>query len=264
MNRYQKIFSQLVLEGKGQHDGLFVTKPGVVLIKNGDIVTNEAKVIAESLNIYPDQNDDLLVGEFCARITYLAFPKEMETAEEARKYHEKMHELGHLSVYKMFKKSHVFLIAGCSLETALEFIAHNEGRVARLTSSKTKAMDEPFYRLQGNDAQQKIQREIVENYISKRESVRGSLSDEEKKENREFINMTAPGSKCTAFLIGMDLMDWHRTLIGRLDNVGVETEMQEVCEMVRASLKKVDKTELILTKDEYYALNNSAKQDLPS
>ncbi len=45
-----------------------------------------------------------------------------------------------------------FLLAGLSLETSLEFIAHSEARVARLTSSKTAAMSSPLFRLQGRYA----------------------------------------------------------------------------------------------------------------
>jgi hypothetical protein len=56
-------------------------------------------------------------------------------------------KLKHLSVYA--GNDITFLIAGCSIETALEFIAHHESRVARLTSSKTRAMSDTLYSIIG-------------------------------------------------------------------------------------------------------------------
>ncbi len=43
-----------------------------------------------------------------------------------------------------------FLISGVSVETSLELIAHKEASVARLTSSKTNAMNLPLFRVQVN------------------------------------------------------------------------------------------------------------------
>jgi thymidylate synthase ThyX len=94
------------------------------------------------LNINSNQ-DYLSSGEFKGRITYLSFKKE-STEEDAKKYHDLMiKKLKHLSVYA--GNDITFLIAGCSIETALEFIAHHESRVARLTSSKTRAMSDTLY-----------------------------------------------------------------------------------------------------------------------
>lgn len=44
-----------------------------------------------------------------------------------------------------------FLICGISVETSLELVAHKEARVARLTSSKTKASSNLTFRVQGSD-----------------------------------------------------------------------------------------------------------------
>lgn len=41
-----------------------------------------------------------------------------------------------------------FLISGVTIETSLELVAHKEASVARLTSSKTHAMNLPLFRVQ--------------------------------------------------------------------------------------------------------------------
>lgn len=51
----------------------------------------------------------------------------------------------HLSVFSSVVVT--FLVAGISVETTLEFVAHHEGDVARITSSNTKAMNDCYYRV---------------------------------------------------------------------------------------------------------------------
>lgn len=59
-----------------------------------------------------------------------------------------------------------FLIAGVSVESSMELIAHGEARVARLTTSKTSAMSCPLFRLQGDDLL--AQKWLVEQMLEER------------------------------------------------------------------------------------------------
>lgn len=63
-----------------------------------------------------------------------------------------------------------WVIAGCSIEASLELIAHKEAIVARLTSSKTKAMDKPLYRIydtfHNKSLDTRFQKKIIKDLIS--------------------------------------------------------------------------------------------------
>lgn len=101
------------------------------------------------------------------------------------------------------------LLAGISVETSLEFIAHHETKVARLTSSKTKAMCLPCFEI--NNYDQKMMT-LIGRSLKSRSDFSVDLV------NFENINLTLPGSKSTFASFTATLMDWHSILIGRLGN----------------------------------------------
>ena len=58
--------------------------------------------------------------------------------------------------------------AGIALETSLELIAHHEASIARLTSSKTKAMSNPLFRVQGSPDERAAQKAAIRKLLDAR------------------------------------------------------------------------------------------------
>jgi thymidylate synthase ThyX len=167
---YRDTMEKLVTSAGGiVEDHLFVTKPGVVILETTE-PTKEAINIYRTMNIHLEENENnsyLSSGEFKARITYLAYPREQPLDDEkTNAYHNKMiKELKHYSPYD--GTTVTFLIAGVSVESGLEFVAHREATVARLTSSKTHAQDYTLYRIQPHvdvDAQKKLVHSFLETF----------------------------------------------------------------------------------------------------
>ena len=136
MNKYQAKHKILIEESGGKVQDIFVEEVGVLLTKKPS-VSEKALDLFEKLNIDNERPEYEQHAEFNSRLTYLSFKNNKESS---KKYNEKMiNEYGHRSVYN--DEQVTFLIAGCSIETMLEFIAHNEATIARLTSSKTNAQN---------------------------------------------------------------------------------------------------------------------------
>lgn len=75
---------------------LAATREGLV---GCTVATPEAKILFKALNL-PEAADYLVVAEFAARVTYLAFPKSPETLADCIAYLRKMaYEFQHLSVF---------------------------------------------------------------------------------------------------------------------------------------------------------------------
>jgi hypothetical protein len=181
-------------------------------------------------------------AEFNSRITYLSFKDEASSSLEFNS--DMVNRFGHRSVYN---DQHVtFLIAGVSLETCLEFVAHREATVARLTSSKTKSQIDTLYRVFSES-----QKESILKFIEFKNNV-SNIGD------TEIDNMFNLSSKAISFTITMSIKDWHKTLIGRLSNIGVEKEVIEVS--CRIALELKNEFPLVFnTIEEYFATNNDAK-----
>lgn len=209
-------------------DDLFVVKPGVQLLEVSKS-TPFAKDLYESLN-FDNSEDYLQSAEFKGRVTYLSFKNQKGFSND---FHQKMiKDLKHLSIYSGFDVT--FLIAGCSIETSLEFIAHHESRVARLTSSKTKAMNDTLFRVQSPG--QELQMNFIKEFLQLREKYSKYISEDPKETNllnTEEFNMLNLCKKATALTYSMNIKDIHKMFIGRLTE-GNESEVQEICiEMCR-------------------------------
>ncbi len=210
-------------------DGIFVTKPVVKIIKSTQLDRNFADLCTE-LNINSSIPDYLKSSEFNSRLTYLAFPNNPESVHDSFAYANKMiHEYQHLSVYNDFYVS--FLIAGISDETMKELLAHVEHRASRLTSSKTKAQDCTFYRIQGTKAQQQIQKQFIREFLHLRAQVNSSLPN-----TTEFANMMNLPTKVCVLVYSMSLKDLRKMIAGRLPEFGNETEIREVAGLMQAQL----------------------------
>lgn len=258
MNKFKERHIKLI-EGSGGvvTEELFVEKVGVMLTKKSGL-TSDASELFSLMNIDTEETEASQHAEFNSRITYLAFKDEPSSSKE---YNEKMiKEYGHRSVYN--DEIVTFLIAGCSLETMLEFLAHNEATVARLTSSKTNAQDDVLYRVQTKNVSEEFI-EAQKNIIQLNERTRmlnRKFIDENNSLEKEIFNIMNFGCKAVSFTITMSVKDWHKTLIGRLSNSGVESEMIEILSYVTDLLHN-EYPFFFNTKEEYFAMGNEKKYE---
>lgn len=245
MNSFQEKHKKLIEAAGGEVDDIFVLKTGVRITKQSALRNN---YILDTMNI-DTSSQEKAHAEFNARLTYLAFK---DTKEDNNNYIDRMiNEFQHRSI---FNDEYVtFLIAGCSVETELEFIAHNEASVARLTSSKTNAQNEPLFKVFGTDHEIYCQKEIIKKIIKLKDPYREQLSN-------EMFNMLNVGTKAVSFTITMSIKDWHKTLIGRLSNSGVETEMLDICEHIAIQLKE-EYPYFFKSVEDYYDMNNGKKYE---
>lgn len=202
-------------------DERFVTKPGCLIVAE-TAIDPAANALLDAMGISPGA-DYARLGELTSRLSYLSFK---EAADSATNYLDRVaNKMQHMSIFNGTNVT--FLIAGISVETSLELIAHHEARVGRLTTSNTAAMDDPLFRLQGSPMAQRRQRgEIMR--LMDRVPIAG--------EEREFMNMNRPGSKCTAITFTMSLKDFHSFFIGRMPEKGNETEVREVAALMCTQL----------------------------
>lgn len=255
MNKFQKIHKKLIESANGIVNDIFVEKVGVVLTKKS-MLTEEAQLIFDKMNIDEEESLASQHAEFNSRLTYLSFNEKKSSSKE---YNKKMiHDFGHRSIYN--DELATFLIAGCSIETLMEFIAHNEATVARLTSSKTKAQDDCLYRLQKNGFSEEfieLQKSMIKKIIFERSLVdRVKFSSNE----NEVFNIMNLGNKAVSFTITMSIKDWHKTLIGRLSNSGVELEMLEILNSITDILFS-EYPYFFNTKEEYFKMGNNKKYE---
>ncbi len=218
--------SQLILKSGGSiEDSFFVTKPGCMVLAQTE-PTPEALELFTTMNLDKSSPAVHQLVELNAKITYLSFKGSDASSQQ---FHEKMaRELQHLSIWG--NVSVTFLLAGISLETLLELIAHSECKSARLTSSKTKAMNAPLFRVQGTKAEQAFQKQyLLEHMQFRKEAERYQQARELSPQANEFFNILAPGAKASSLSYTMNLKDFHKLFIGRMNEHGNETEVQEIC-----------------------------------
>lgn len=200
------VFTKLINLSGGTLEGEWVTDPGCMIIAKTS-VDGRAFDVLSSLNINPSDPSYEVLGELNAKITYLS------TTDRKDYLKDLVEKSAHFSIFSSFYIT--FLIAGISIETALELIAHREARVARLTTSATKAMDHPFYYLDpefGN---------YQKYYLDQLPMDNSSLIP-------EMRNSMHPGVKATALTYTMNLKDFHSTFIGRLPEAGNERGVRQI------------------------------------
>lgn len=202
----REVFEQLVTLSGGTIKANCVTDPGCSIIAKTS-VDGRAFDLISSLNVEVSKPSYEVLGELNAKITYLS------TTDRQDYLKDLVDKSGHLSIFSSFYVT--FLIAGISVETALELIAHREARVARLTTSATKAMDHPFYYLDPEFGPYQM------TYIKNLPLSNPSLSP-------EMRNVLHPCTKATALTYTMNLKDFHSTFIGRLPAFGNERGVRQI------------------------------------
>jgi hypothetical protein len=235
---YKKMHQQLIVANGGKVEDKFVIEHGISLIAKTELTKN-GKNMFDAMNVFS-------LPDFNSKITYLNFgDKNLEKI---------VTNMGHLSI---FNDTYVtILIAGVSLETALELIAHNEFKIARLTSSRTKAQLEPMFVV---PFAYKNKIEKFKEYINGLLSMREKYFDKpiDKNEMEAYNNLPY---KAISLTMSGNLKDWHKTMIGRLSDDGVEVEVQEIFKKINKILKNEFPT-LIKDIDYYYSLNNNKKYE---
>jgi len=242
----------MIVAAGGIVNDIFVEKVGVMMTKKS-MVTERAKDLFNLLNIDGSLSEAEQHSEFNSRLTYLSFK---ENKVSAKDYNDKMiNEFGHRSVYN---DEHItFLVAGCSIETVLEFVAQREGTVSRLTSSKTKAQNETLYRLRVEGFSEDfidLQKSVVKDFLSKIKNEYKKWSSAEE----EVLNILNLGNKAGSFTISMSVKDWHKVFIGRFSYNGVESEMLEIITEIHAILYN-EYPQFFCTKTDYFEMNNAKK-----
>jgi len=242
----ERLIALIEAAGGVVEDGRFVTEPGCVIIAGHDL-TPDGERILEHLHIDRSRPAYEQFGEFNSRITYLSFARQEASAEQYNRDMVQKHQ--HLSVHGATQVT--FLLAGVAVETSMELIAHGEARVARLTTSKTKAMNDPLYRLLGTPEQRAWQRRFISDFLELRRRFEQDYSPRGTSEGTELFNLLNLGSKATALAYTMSLKDYHKLFIGRLSEAGNELEVREVCARMCRLLR--ERYPLVIRAPEEYA-----------
>lgn len=252
----EKLIRLIELAGGEVEGGLFVTRPGCLLVAE-TTPTPAGEALFEAMHIDPERPAYERFGEFNARLTYLSFP---DAPRGAAAYNEAMarrHQ--HLSVYGPIQVT--FLLAGVSLETSMELCSHREARVARLTSSRTRAMDDPLYRLAGSDDERAWQRAWLDEQRPRRQGFAARHDPRARSaDGRELFNRLDAGARATALTYTMSVKDFHTLFIGRLPEGGNESEVREICGAMCAQLGARYPL-VIRAPEEYAAMGNGRKYD---
>ena len=242
--------------GGAVEDERFVTRPGCLILAE-TTPTPEAQLLFDELHLDPSRPPYERLGEFNGRLTYLSFPEAPASAafnEALARRHQ------HLSVHG---PTHVtLLLAGLSVEAAFELCSHREARVARLTTSRTRAMDDPLYRLFGSPEERRWQRDLLRSLLDLRGPLAPSLRDASP-DGRELFNRLDTGSRATALTYTMSIKDFHTLFIGRIPEGGNEAEIRDLCSLMCETLAARFPL-VIRSPAEYAAMNNGKKyEDAP-
>ncbi len=254
-NKYARKMRALIESTGGViEDDLFVVKPGCVIIARTELTT-ATRNIFDHLNIDTQRPEYEQLAEFNGRLTYLSFPDQQQTAVG---FNDTMtRKLKHLSVYGT--TSITFLIAGITVETSMELIAHSEAKVGRVTTSKTKAMNCPLYRIQGSLEERGAQKEYIRRSLGLRDEFEASHNPRQNwGGGDELFNILNIGNKVTALTYTMNLKDFHKLFIGRLPEAGNEREVREICGTMCEQLQVLYPL-VIRTPEEYQGMDNGQK-----
>jgi adenylate kinase family enzyme len=149
-----------------------------------------------------------------------------------------------------------FLIAGCSIEASMELIAHSEAKVARLTTSKTNAMNEPYYRIFNSLHESNIDTKFQKQLILELNQIRLEWSN--MLIPNEIFNMFNMSNKCTALTYSMTLKDFHKLFIGRIGFGGNESEVRQIIKQMIDILHNKYPS-IIYSQNEYLQMSNKDK-----
>lgn len=168
----------------------------------------------------------------------------------------------HVSILSDMRIEHpnnviTFLIAGVSVECSLELIAHKEASVARLTTSKTNAMNNPMYCVYPCVHNKHISIESQKKYILEHIKLRNKFENYRSVSN-EVFNIFNIGNKSTALCYSMSLENLHKLFIGRIGYHGNESEIRIVINKMIGLLNPMYQN-IIKRSNEYLQMSNGDK-----
>lgn len=230
MTSYLDIFKELLDYTGAKYHDIFVDRPGVKIFSSSKL--HDTDTIPPHYSMTADDFNAL--GEFKSRLCYLSYPRgDISDDERLKKTHEfnrkMIEEYGHTSVWNAFYVE--FMIVGVSIETMIELLAHTESKVSRLTSSKTKAQNDTYYRLQGTTDEREIQASFIRQFLELKKSHAWEST------RTEFKNMANLGTKCGALMYSMSIKDFRKMIAGRQGETGNETEIREIVSLMLIQLK---------------------------
>jgi len=200
----------LINSGAVIEDDIFITKPGICII-------SESK-LSNATGLFDNTEDDYIqLGGLGAKICYMSEKSSEELCEDMSKY-------GHYSIYNGIYVT--FLIAGTSIESMLELLAHRESTSSRQTTSKTNSQNMPYYRIQGTREQMDLQKEFILEHLKIRKLYEERFR--ETKQIPEFFNMLDVSCKSACFEYTMSLKDFRKTISSRIPKFGNETEVRYI------------------------------------
>lgn len=201
-----------------------VQEHGIILLRdiNGNI-TDEAIRLFDNLNISKEQSNEDRLGDFTARITYLSFPTRKYSPQN---YKNRLLSLGHSSPWNL--KTISILVVGLSIETVLEFVSGYANRSGRLTSSDTKAMNNPYYFTGGNESLECL----VGDFVKWRNSLDTTTNLTLNESNQFHL-----ANKCSAIVVSMEPQEWEELLDARLDpDTHCEVEYQNILKRIKSTV----------------------------
>jgi len=244
---FEKLFKLLNVPIIGDR---FINQTGLIKVKE-TCLSPEANKLFSEMNITSETSFEQS-GEFNAKLTYMMFGSSSKNGSQLNKEMVEQHQ--HLSVYGDW--SVTFLVVGITDEVLKELIAHREGHISRLTSSKTKAQTNTYYRIWGTPEQQQVQMEFINEFLIMKKNWQNH-------ENYSLLGLELSNSlnlpcKVAVAEITMTLKDYHKLFIGRCGPNGNEYLIQELAGQMADNLHESYPL-LIKTKEEYIAMNNGEK-----
>ena len=221
---YKSVINILLNFTDSLYEDNFIFKSGKILIYQNGILNHKAKEMFKQLNISDKQSDELMLREFVSRITYLSFPCDNNYNPE--NYHKKLIELGHTSPF--YVNETVFGFFGISIETVLEIVSSFTNSSGRLTTSKTKAMLEPFYNV--NNIKE---REYIKEFIKIRKKF---LKNNENIKDYEILNRFNLSIRAGFLVSSMKDEEWKIIYNSRLKD-DTEYETKECYQFVKDTIK---------------------------
>lgn len=224
--RMQDFFAAASCEIKGN----IITEGKVVVIKDHYGLTDEGIQLFDALGISKELTPKERLLVFKARITYLSFG--IKDAHEERKFLQVLNELGHNSVFRT--SEYEVLVAGFGGADIMEFCAHSEFFIGRLSQYITAAHLHPMFYCSKNDPLYNTKLSLLETITTLLANERGKVS----KDERASFNQLLPMSIAGAALLGCNAHDFRKVMSKRSIDSGAEPDVRLIATLVLNAINK--------------------------
>jgi hypothetical protein len=236
----RELFSHLIQMGGGQVlEDRFVIEPAVFDCFDRSSIRPSATFSAmlEYCQLDTSQPAEHQLAQWMCMLTYGNFGDAKILEEGLPSYvHRVAADYNHVSVYG---QSFVpITIMGVSVEILVELLSHRAGWVGRLTTSATKAQDDPLYRVLGTADEREFEMKFINDFLKWRESAIGGNPKESAYGKKESSNRMNLGVKAISLTIGLTLVEWSWILSGRIPKSGNEEEVRDLAHRICCVLRK--------------------------